>query len=276
MCAERASAAALIAALVVLIVHIVSGCASPRPAPIYGWNWTGPAPEGFYLVRSGDSLSLVSERLGVSMRKLAKWNRLRPPYRIYADTLLRVTPPDGKPPRRVAAAPRRSGPTQKGPAERRDASPPKPSASRQTRVPAKSSADREAAGSRAGPSSVTWRWPLDGELAKRFRAGDRTRQGIRIKGRAGEQVRAAAAGVVVYSGSGLKGYGNLTIVKHNNKYLSAYGFNRRLLAAEGDSVRGGQAIAEIGKGPDGDHILHFEVRRDGVAVDPILYLPARR
>ncbi|WP_338114161.1 murein hydrolase activator EnvC family protein [Thiorhodococcus mannitoliphagus] len=123
---------------------------------------------------------------------------------------------------------------------------------------------------------MAWQWPLDGELVQRFRAGDPTRQGIRMKGRPGEQVRAAADGVVVYSGSGLKGYGNLIIVKHNDKYLSAYGFNRRLLAAEGDSIRGGQAIAEIGQGADGDYLLHFEVRRGGAAVDPILYLPARR
>jgi lipoprotein NlpD len=88
-------------------------------------------------------------------------------------------------------------------------------------------------------------------------------------------VGAAASGQVVYAGSGLKGYGNLIIVKHNEKYLSAYGFNRRLLVAEGDEVKRGQALAECGRGADGVYLLHFEIRQDGVAVDPIAYLPPR-
>jgi lipoprotein NlpD len=109
-----------------------------------------------------------------------------------------------------------------------------------------------------------------------FRAGDRTRQGLRIGCRAGDAVRAAAAGHVVYSGSGLKGYGNLIILKHNKTYLSAYGFNRRLFVREGDSIKRGQAVAECGQGPQGAYLLHFEVRRDGASVNPILYLPSRK
>jgi lipoprotein NlpD len=88
-------------------------------------------------------------------------------------------------------------------------------------------------------------------------------------------VCAAGNGQVVYSGSGLKGYGNLIIVKHDKNYLSAYGFNRRLFVKEGDSVKRGQTVAECGQGAEGAYLLHFEVRRDGAAVDPILYLPPR-
>jgi lipoprotein NlpD len=99
---------------------------------------------------------------------------------------------------------------------------------------------------------------------------------MRIACRSGDAVRAAGAGHVVYSGSGLKGYGNLIIVKHNKTYLSAYGFNRRLFVREGDSVKRGQAVAECGQGPQGAYLLHFEVRRDGASVDPILYLPPRK
>jgi lipoprotein NlpD len=99
---------------------------------------------------------------------------------------------------------------------------------------------------------------------------------LRIACRPGDQVRAAAAGQVVYGGSGLKAYGNLIIVKHNENYLSAYGFNRRLLVAEGNSVERGQALAECGQGPEGIYLLHFEIRRDGAAVDPIAYLTPRR
>ncbi|WP_242482191.1 peptidoglycan DD-metalloendopeptidase family protein [Thiocystis violacea] len=248
---------------------ILPGCSTTHPAPIYGWNWTGPAPEGYYLVQNGDSLSLVAERHGVSMRKLARWNRLQPPYTIYADTLLRVVPPDGKYPRpargQVAAQAAK-------PAVRTTA----PKTASKTAAPkAASPRSDEGPSSRRGPSGLAWEWPLRGALLQGFRAGDRTHQGIRIAGSAGEQVRAAADGVVVYSGSGLKGYGNLIIVKHNNKYLSAYGFNRRLLASEGDRVEAGQSIAEVGQGADAIYLLHFEVRRDGTAVDPILYLPAR-
>jgi lipoprotein NlpD len=106
-----------------------------------------------------------------------------------------------------------------------------------------------------------------------FRKGDRTRQGIRIAGRLGQPVLAAEAGDVVYSGSGLKGYGNLIIVKHNDKYLSAYGFNRRLLVKEGERVNRGQRVAEVGQASSGAYLLHFEIRREGTAVDPLDYLP---
>ncbi len=81
--------------LAIWLPLILSGCGSTTPAPVYGWNWQGPAPQGFYLVRNGDSLSVVAQRLGISTRKLVRWNGLKPPYIIYADTLLRVAPPDG-------------------------------------------------------------------------------------------------------------------------------------------------------------------------------------
>ena len=122
---------------------------------------------------------------------------------------------------------------------------------------------------------MDWEWPLTGPLVQTYRESDRTRHAIRIGGRSGDQVKAVADGQVVYSGSGLKGYGNLIIIKHSEKYLSAYGFNRRLLVTEGERVNQGQVVAEVGQGADGAYLLHFEVRRHGQAVDPILYLPAR-
>jgi lipoprotein NlpD len=122
-------------------------------------------------------------------------------------------------------------------------------------------------------SGLSWKWPLEGKVVQRFRGGDRTRQGIRIAGRAGQQVRAAESGTVVYSGSGLKGYGNLIILKHNNSYLSAYGFNSRLLVNEGARVKRGQGVAEVGQASGGGYRLHFEIRRNGTAVDPLKYLP---
>jgi len=122
---------------------------------------------------------------------------------------------------------------------------------------------------------VTWRWPADGAVIVRFAPGDPARQGIDIRGRDGAPVRAAADGEVVYSGSGLVGYGELIIVKHSAEYLSAYGYNRRRLVEEGRRVRAGQQIAEMGKANANLDVLHFEIRRSGKPIDPLQVLPRR-
>ena len=230
------------------------GCASREPAPVGGWDWKGPVPQGYYLIQSGDTLGEIADRRRLSRRDLIRWNRLEPPYVIYAGRLLRIGPPDGD------AGSRPPAPEAPSQGPRLATAPP-------TTVPQ--------AGLRATDPGLTWAWPLEGALRQRYRAGDRTHQGLRIACRPGEPVRAAAAGEVVYAGSGLKGYGNLIIVKHDEKYLSAYGFNRRLLIAEGNEVKRGQALAECGQGPGGASLLHFEIRRDGLAVDPLSYLPPR-
>lgn len=242
----------------------LNGCATDHPAPVYGWNWSGSAPKGYYRVREGDSLSVVAERVGVSVSKLAAWNGLNPPYAIFSGTLLRMSPP-GKAIRRSATKPPAAASRSSQAAPGRVQSGPRDSAAR----------GGKGQGSLRTASGIPWEWPLHGPVKQRFKEGDPGRQGIRIGGRSGDPVKASADGRVVYSGGGLKGYGNLIIIKHNDKYLTAYGFNRRLLVSEGDSVRRGQAVAEVGLGAEGTHLLHFEVRRDGTAVDPVLYLPPR-
>ena len=122
---------------------------------------------------------------------------------------------------------------------------------------------------------VTWRWPADGKVVGTFAAGDQTKQGLDIAGRAGDPVRAAAAGEVVYSGNGLIGYGELIIVKHNANFLSAYGHNRNRLVREGEHVNAGQEIAEMGATSASRDELHFEIRKNGKPVNPLDYLPAR-
>jgi lipoprotein NlpD len=122
---------------------------------------------------------------------------------------------------------------------------------------------------------VHWRWPAKGSLLGRFMAGDATKQGIDIAGNPGDPVLAASDGVVVYSGSGLVGYGELVIIKHSDEWLSAYGHNRKRLVAEGQRVKAGQAIAEMGNSGAPRDELHFEIRRNGRPVDPLQYLPAR-
>ena len=123
------------------------------------------------------------------------------------------------------------------------------------------------------PEALAWVWPATGRVLRGFSEGGN--KGLDISGRTSSPVRAAARGRVVYSGSGLVGYGKLIIVKHNKSYLSAYAHNDRLLVKEGDSVRGGQRIAQMGQTGTQEVKLHFEIRRDGRPVDPLIYLPRR-
>ena len=121
---------------------------------------------------------------------------------------------------------------------------------------------------------IHWRWPAKGTLLDRFMAGDATKQGIDIGGKAGDPVVAASDGTVVYSGSGLVGYGELIIIKHSDEWLSAYGHNRKRLVSEGQRVKAGQPIAEMGSTGAPRDELHFEIRRNGKPVDPQQYLPS--
>ena len=127
----------------------------------------------------------------------------------------------------------------------------------------------------ATTGKLVWRWPVSGKIVSRFKAGDPLRKGIKIKGNSGKAILAAESGKVVYSGSGLIGYGRLIIVKHNDNYLSAYGHNRKILVKEGDRVTKGKKIAEMGTANNGIAMLHFEIRRDGRPVDPLRLLPRR-
>lgn len=131
----------------------------------------------------------------------------------------------------------------------------------------------------AAPSStsggIVWQWPSSGPKLSGFVAGDQLRQGIDIGGRAGQPVLAAADGSVVYSGNGLLGYGELIIIKHNATFLSAYGYNRKRLVQEGQVVKAGQQVAEMGSSGANRDMLHFEIRKNGKPVNPVEYLPAR-
>lgn len=129
----------------------------------------------------------------------------------------------------------------------------------------------------AAPASrAAWRWPASGQILSRFSAADSLRKGIDIKGKSGEPVIAARGGSVVYAGSGLAGYGELIIVKHDEQFLSAYGHNSKLSVKEGDEVSAGQKIAEIGSSGTDTDKLHFEIRFEGKPVDPLQYLPKKK
>ena len=120
-----------------------------------------------------------------------------------------------------------------------------------------------------------WQWPHSGKLIKRFSLAGNLHKGIDLRGDLGEPVVAANSGKVVYAGSGLVGYGNLLIIRHDEHYLSAYGHNSRLRVSEGDKVKVGQHIADIGNTGSNEMKLHFEIRRDGKPVDPLKLLPGR-
>ncbi len=213
-------------------------------------------------VRRGDTLFAIASRNGVGAQDLAAWNGIDPPYTIYPGQRLRLYP-SGK--RGTATVAKPPASTAKPPAS--TAKPPSAG------TPATPAAPRPAAPAAPAASDIKWRWPADGQLIGRYVAGEPTKQGIDIAGNSGAPVRAAADGVVVYSGSGLVGYGELIIIKHNEQWLSAYGHNRNRLVNEGQMVRAGQQIAEMGRSGAPREMLHFEVRYNGKPVDPLQYLP---
>ncbi|MDH4015074.1 MAG: peptidoglycan DD-metalloendopeptidase family protein [Chromatiales bacterium] len=209
-----------------------------------------------YVVRDGDTLYSIAFRHGLDHRELARWNDLGQGRLIYPGQVIRLVPPSqGSSETRVA--------TQK-PA-------PKPKASAS---PAKASRP-------ASPRNVAvqpvprWRWPTTGPLLVGYGERGGVGEGISIGGKRGDAIVAAAEGRVVYSGSGLIGYGKLIIVKHNDTFLSAYGHNDALYVEEGDLVKPGQRIAAMGEGPGRRPVLHFEIRLNGEPVNPLSYLPQR-
>ncbi|WP_197419206.1 peptidoglycan DD-metalloendopeptidase family protein [Burkholderia sp. BDU5] len=216
-----------------------------------------PAPPGFYRVKPGDTLYRIALENGQNYRDIAVWNNLTNPNQIEVDQLLRVAPPAGG----TATPPLSSGPAAAPPIYGSGSS-----ASSAPAAPAPSDTSAPAAS-----SNVSFAWPVRGALLSTF--DDSKNKGIDIGGSAGEAVKAAADGRVVYAGNGLRGYGNLIIIKHDATYLTAYAHNRALMVKEGDAVTKGQKIAEMGNNDSDRVMLHFEVRRQGKPVDPLKYLP---
>jgi len=195
-----------------------------------------------HIVRRGETLFSIAWRYGKDPKDLARWNRLGDGSLIYPGQVIRLLPPAGS----RAAAPAPPRPAQSHPL------PPLP-----TEPPPR------------------WEWPTRGRVGVEFGGKPGTGTGILIDGREGQPIHAAAQGRVVYAGSGLIGYGQLIIIKHNDTYLSAYGYNASLLVAEGETIKKGQRIATMGEGPESKARLHFEIRRNGKPVDPRKYLPTR-
>ena len=227
---------------------------------------------GFYTVKQGDTLIHIALEHGQSVRDIARWSGIDNPNRIEIGQVLRIEPPVvvgvvTRPVTLASAAPTAS------PAGAL-ANAPRPGAAVAPASPDTATTASAAPGGTGSPDEgVMWTWPTSGNVIAGF--DEVKNKGLDMGGTAGDAVLASADGRVVYVGAGLRGYGNLIILKHNNTYLTAYAHNQTLLVKEDQTVRRGQKIAEMGSS-DSDRVkLHFEVRRQGKPVDPIKYLPVR-
>jgi lipoprotein NlpD len=275
-----------------------SSTAKPRPAPVRT-DEARQDTKGTYTVRRGDTLLRIAFDHGQSYRDLVTWNNLTDPDDIKVGQVLRVAPnerqastavvtqPVPMPPESRPSVPRKITPRADKKAYSDDTAeaPRSDKAGERAEAVAAAAAVAPAtavsvAGSRVGNTvtatddeKLSWMWPSDGRIIATFDEGKS--KGIDIAGRAGQQVMAAGAGKVMYAGSGIRGYGNLVIVKHSNSLLSAYAHNRAIVVKEGDNVAKGQVIAEMGDSDAETVKLHFEIRQQGKPVDPSRFLPSR-
>ena len=245
------------------------GTSVSRPAepvkPLPGAENAGKP--GYYMVKPGDTMIRIGLETGQNWRDIARWNGLENPNVIEVGQVLRVIPP-GNDSTQAVTRPVTPGtvvpaPMQPASAARPASAPVAVTPTAPTPAPVVSGSDED----------VNWIWPAHGSLVAGF--DEAKNKGLDISGKAGDAVLASADGRVVYAGAGLRGYGNLIILKHNNTFLTAYAHNQTLLVKEDQSVKRGQKIALMGSS-DADRVkLHFEIRRQGKPVDPAKYLPAR-
>jgi len=278
-CATRLDQAPVVDRSGAAAISTQGGAAPQPPVPL------GPPPPGYYRVKPGDTLYRIALENGQNYRDIATWNNLTNPNQIEVDQLLRVAPPGSNvaaltpgvatspvggaggvqsaPLGAVAPAPGTTG------AAAGVAAPPLYGSAANGVAPAPQPSAGDTSASANG--NISFAWPVRGPLLNTF--DDSKNKGVNIGGAAGDPVKASADGRVVYAGNGLRGYGNLIIIKHDATYLTAYAHNRALMVKEGDAVTKGQKIAEMGNSDSDRVMLHFEVRRQGKPVDPLKYLP---
>ena len=288
----------------VAVVAILAGCASPsHRAPVEQRASSGsgsatvqpqrPAPgaenagkPGYYTIKPSDTLIRIGLETGQTWRDLAAWNNIENPNRIEVGQVIRIVPPVGDAATTSAASagaggmavakPVTTSRIEARPVDGKTASAPAASSASVAASSSSSAATASASESKhdaKGGDEPAWIWPANGPTIAQFEEGKR--KGLIIGGKAGDPVVAAGDGRVVYAGSGLRGYGNLIIIKHGGDYLTAYAHNQTLLVKEDQAVRKGQKIAEMGA-TDADRVqLHFEIRKQGKPIDPARQLPSR-
>ncbi len=247
-------ASAIRKGLTLLCILLLSACFGHPSAPVSDLS---PLQSGLtaYKVKKGDTLYSISFRTGKDYKRIAAWNNISAPYLIYVNDQLRLTPP----PRQTIAQKKQPSPKVK------------------TNTTSKRKPTRTQSLPAANlPSKVAkWAWPAKGKLIAKY-AKARGINGIQIAANSATAVNSAAAGQVVYAGTGIRGYGQLLIVKHSEEFLSAYAHNKRILVKEGQRVSRGQQIAEMGSTGTNKTKLHFEIRKNGQPVNPLKYLPLKR
>ena len=267
-----------------IVLCFLAACASrPVNAPVGDRSERPLRNPDTHRVRQGDTLYSVAFLYGYTVEELADWNQLRAPHTVYKGQQLRLTPPPKSRPNTTVSKvskPKKKPPSSSQP--KRHATPkstPKVGVKIPSQTPRPQSSNAKSAGRRQvstlSTTRLDWAWPARGRVIRGYDSKSAGKKGLDIAGRTGDSVRAAAAGKVVYSGSGLSGYGRLIIIKHNKDFLSAYAHNRKLIAQEGQWVKKGETIAQMGSSGTDRTRLHFEIRKQGRPVDPLRYLPKR-
>jgi lipoprotein NlpD len=246
---------------IIVICVVMTGCISSRDFISTEEKFSeSKKATGFHIVEKGDTLFSIAWTYGWDYHKLASTNSIDKPYTIYAGQKIDIAnPPLYKKSATISSAGKTSKPKVK---QEKLATP----------------ADKTPQTTPITPSlkaKIGWNWPAKGRVTGVFSIKKPQNKGIDIAGKKGESVNAAAAGTVVYAGKGLRGYGNLVIIKHDAKFLSAYAHTSRILVREKERIKAGQIIAEIGSTGTDKVQLHFEIRRNGRPVDPLQFLPNR-
>jgi len=264
-------------AFLALSLGMLAACSTtPRsPAPVSDRGVTTGVTKksddnGYYTVKRGDTLYRIALDFGQSYTELGAWNNLTDPNDLKVGQVLRVMPPENGGSHDGAQVASVAAPS--GVETRQLSTPPgtkaTPNGNKQPYSETATSAEQPA----TGEGGVAWMWPADGKLLSNF---DDNKKGIDIAGKSGQSILAAGAGKVMYAGSGIRGYGNLVIVKHTSTLLSAYAHNKTITVKEGQTVTKGQKIAEMGDSDTDAVKLHFEIRKQGKPVDPSKFLPPR-
>jgi lipoprotein NlpD len=267
-----------------LAALLSAGCASQVTAPVrdgaggISTGTTTPAPaSGFHTVRQGETLLGIARQYGVTLPDLVAWNNVTDPNQIHVGQTIRVAPTGAAPAAIVAPGSAGAVATPVPPVGSEAGAVPLVREPVGGRAPVAEPAvpEQPAPGVSAPDAAVSgqWQWPAAGGLIAGY--NEASNKGLDIGGSVGDPVYAASAGKVVYAGSGLRGYGKLIVIKHNQEYNSVYAHNDKLLVKEDDQVVQGQKIAELGSSEADRPKLHFEIRKQGKAVDPMGYLPAR-
>nr|WP_242487484.1 peptidoglycan DD-metalloendopeptidase family protein [Pseudomonas sp. TH05] len=255
-----------------VLSSLLVGCSSTKSSSVGVVDRNNAAPQrptvttGQYAVRRGDTLFSIAFRYGWDYKALAARNNIPEPYTIHPGQTIRFDGRTGSAPTTVVTSSQSTASSSsKTTVTRRPVGASPTIASKPAPAPLPP----------AGPAPTGWGWPSNGILIGKFSSNGSLNKGIDIAGDLGQPVLAASDGTVVYAGSGLRGYGELVIIKHSDTYVSAYGHNRRLLVREGQQVKVGQTIAEMGSTGTDRVKLHFEIRRQGKPVDPLQFLPRR-